>query len=95
MYYYAKSLDIEPDEDVTFKQLLILTEHGDFRQAQDKTIAALAKWPKNPNLHIVRAMQHKKNYQQDAELKEKNLALAYGADPLLVDRLLGQKSSKK
>ena len=93
--YYAKSLDIEPDEDVTFKQLLILTEHGDFRQAQDKTIAALAKWPKNPNLHIVRAMQHRKSYQQDAELKEKNLALAYGADPLLVDRLLGQKSSKK
>ena len=34
-------------------------------------------------------------HQQDAELKEKNLALAYGADPLLVDRLLGQKSSKK
>ena len=93
--YYAKSLDIEPDQDVTFKQLLILTEHGDFRQAQDKTIAALAKWPKNPNLHIVRAMQHRKSYQQDAELKEKNLALAYGADPLLVDRLLGQKSSKK
>ena len=93
--YYERSLKLRPDPDVTFRTLLIMTEKGDFRTAQIRTSEALARWPKDPNLHLLRALQHQKNYDFDAELREKNLAVAYGADIHLVDRILNKRSSKK
>ena len=93
--YYERSLKLRPDPDVTFRTLLIMTEKGDFKTAQSRTSEALARWPKDPNLHLLRALQHQRNYDFDAELREKNLAVAYGADIHLVDRILNKRSSKK
>ncbi len=88
--YYEKSYKLMPDSETAYRMLLILTENGNSSDTQDRTINALAKWPDNPGLHIVRAMQHKKNYQNDAMERERLKALRLGADPVLVDQLLGK-----
>lgn len=93
--YYKRSLKIRPDEETAFKFLLIMTEQDDEVKARDWTIGALAKWPECANLHLLRSLQHQRAYQTDSALKEKNLAVAYGADPLLVDALLNLKRDKK
>lgn len=92
---YDSSLKLRPDPDVSFKMFLIMTEHGNFTQAADRTINALAKWPTCAELHIVRALQHQQTYQTKAALKEKNLAIAYGADPRLVDAILSKNPTNK
>lgn len=93
--YYMHSLKITPDPEVAFRYLLVMTEQGDGTLARDRTVGALARWPECANLHLLRALQHRMDYQPDAELKEKNLAIAYGADPLLVDAILNRNDRKK
>lgn len=93
--YYKRSLKIRPDEETAFKFLLIMTEQDDEVKARDWTIGALAKWPECANLHLLRSLQHQRAYQTGSALKEKNLAVSYGADPLLVDALLNLKRDKK
>lgn len=93
--HYKQSLKLRADESVAFKFLLIMTENGDEIQARDWTVGALAKWPECANLHLLRSLQHQRSYQTDAALKEKNLAIAYGVEPLLVDAVLNLKRDKK
>lgn len=87
--YYEASLKLAPDDMVSYKLLLILTDTGNSSDTQDRTINALAKWPENPGLHLVRALQHKKNLQTDACERERLRALSLGADPVLVNQILG------
>lgn len=91
---YERSLTLRPDPQTSFKALLIMTEKGNFTEAQSRTISALAKWPQDANLHLLRALQHKITYQQEASEKERKLALGYGADPLLVQQILSRQDSK-
>lgn len=92
--YYEHSLRIDNNPEVSFRLLLIMTDNDDFAEAQTRTINALARWPKDPNLHLLRALQHRRNYNPQDALREKNLAIGYGADPLTVARILGENPSK-
>lgn len=95
MDYYKRSLKVRPEQEVAFRFLLIMTEQGDEVKARDWTVGALAKWPECAEMHLLRALQHQRSFQTDAALKEKNLAIAYGAEPLLVDAVLNLRRDKK
>lgn len=92
---YRRSFDLQPDPDVAFRRLLVMTEKGNYTEAQTLTIDALRRWTQHPALHLLRALQHQRNFETDAAEHEKNLALMYGADPLLIDQILNRKSSGK
>lgn len=87
---YHRSLEVEKDPDISFRMLLIMTDKND-PKADEETIQALSRWPRHGTLHLIRAIQLKRKYQNDAAEKEKNLAFQYGADPLLIDQLWGNK----
>lgn len=84
---YEKAYEIEPDADLAFRMLLLITDHGNLDHARQQTTYALARWPQDPNLHLLRALQMKKSFQTDLYEKELNIAIKYGADPLIINSL--------
>lgn len=92
---YEASIKIQEDPEVYYKLLLILTTADSYlrnaTEVQERTVSALGKWPTHAGLHIVRAIQQKKNFQNDAAEHEKKLAIEYGADPHMIDLLINSK----
>lgn len=87
---FNNSLAKQEDENTLFKLLLLLTKGGDAKEARIRTVNAINKYPDNGNLHIIRALQHQQDYQREFYIKERKKATDLGADPILVNEILGK-----
>lgn len=86
MEYLRKSLELEQDEDTWFYLVLINIESDNFSQAKEDLLVALKRYPRSGNLYLLRGLLHKKNYENNAALIDKKIALDFGADQHLVER---------
>lgn len=85
---FEKSLELNQDEDTWFYLVLVNIEADRIPTAKDYLLTALKRYPRSGNLFLLRGVIHKKYYENESAEIDRKIAIDYGADPHLVDRLL-------
>lgn len=84
--YLGKSLELKQDEDTWFYLVLVNIESDRIPEAKEQLLTALKRYPRSGNLFLLRALIHKKNYENDLAEMDRKIAIEYGADPQLVEK---------
>lgn len=84
--YLEKSIELRQDEDTWFYLVLVNIESDRIPEAKEQLLTALKRYPRSGNLFLLRALIHKKNYENDLAEMDRKIALEYGADPQLVEK---------
>ena len=92
---YTQSLNIQPDVDAYFYKIMLQADHGQLQQASETLRQAMKEYPRNGNLFLLRAYLHKLNFQNEAAEIALKLAVEYGADPHLIEKIFPKNRSNK
>ena len=89
-----KSLELNQDEDTWFYLIVINIEDGNLNEAKEDLYIALKRYPRCGNLYLLRGVIHKLQYENDAALIDKKIAIDYGADKILIDKYFPKINGK-
>ncbi len=85
---YSKALSIKGDEETWFYKITIEIESGNLNEAEEDLRYAMKRFPRCGNLFLLRGLIHKIKFQNEAAGIDRKIALEYGSDPLLVEKIL-------
>lgn len=86
---YRRAAELDEEDPEPTDKLLFLAYTRSALADEEKTLrAALRKWPKHGNFHLLLGALHRERYQNAEAEEDRKLALEYGADPQTVELIL-------
>lgn len=88
---FRRSLEIKDTEEAWFLLVLLQIENDKVPKAKEDLLVALKRYPRSGNLFLLRGLIHKINFENDAAMIDRKIALDHGADRELAAKLLPVK----
>lgn len=85
---YDKALELNANEETWFYKITIEIESDKLEKAEDDLRYSLKRFPRCGNLYLLRGLIHKIKFQNEAAEIDRKIALEYGSDPLVVEKIL-------
>ncbi len=95
LVWYDKALAIAPSEEDWFYKVLLKCRLGKDSEAYDDIREALMLFPRSGNLYALQAYILKSRYQYAEAEQAKKIALDNGAEPQIVEELLGAEKKRR
>ena len=86
--FYDEAYKLDPDELYAVNKFLTAYYFNMLTDVEEDLREAIQKYPRSGTLYLMRAALHKERYQPEEAKLDKRLALEYGADPALADRIV-------
>lgn len=88
---FRRSLETKDTEEAWFLLVLLQIENDKVPRAKEDLLVALKRYPRSGNLFLLRGLIHKINFENDAAMIDRKIALDHGADRDLAAKLLPAK----